>query len=122
MAGIIFFNTENMDKTRNFYIEIMGMKVWLEQKDCIILRHDNMLIGFCKGTRPFRESLITFFYTEKKEIDEIYEKLKNSAISGPVFNKDYNIYHFYAKDPEERDIEIQYFCHFIDTEFFKSQF
>ncbi len=122
MAGIVFFKTENMEKIKEFYIQTMEMKIWLEQINCVILRHENMLIGFCRGEKPCGESLITFFYKGRKEIDEIYEKLKKFAVCEPVFNKDYNIYHFYAKDPEKRDIEIQCFCHSIETEFFKSGF
>ncbi|MBN1619941.1 VOC family protein [candidate division WOR-3 bacterium] len=122
MAGIVFFKTENMEKIKEFYIQTMEMEIWLEQKNCVILRHENMLIGFCKGKKPCKESLITFFYKGRNEIDAIHEKLKITAVNEPLFNKDYNIYHFYAKDPEERDIEIQCFCHCVDTEFFKSGF
>ncbi|MBN1150343.1 VOC family protein [candidate division WOR-3 bacterium] len=117
MAGIVFFKTDNMEKTLAFYVDAVGMDVWLEQKNCVILRHENMLLGFCLGEMPRNESLITFFYSNKKKVDEIYEKLKNSAQNQPKYNKDYDIYHFYAEDPQGRVVEFQFFCSEIQDNF-----
>ncbi|MFX0170678.1 MAG: hypothetical protein ACFE9L_02030 [Candidatus Hodarchaeota archaeon] len=47
-------------------------------------------------------------------MDEIYERFGDHAITAPIENEKYNIYQFYAKDPEERDLEFQAFLHQID--------
>lgn len=111
MAGIVFFKSDDLGKELDFYVNIFEMEVWLEQKNCVILRHENMLLGFCLGEMPQqKDSLITFFYSEKEKVDEMYARLKTSAQNVPKYNKDYNIYHFYAKDLQGRQVEFQYFC------------
>ncbi|MHA1616793.1 MAG: nitroreductase family protein [Candidatus Njordarchaeales archaeon] len=114
MAGIIFFRTKNLSEIKNFYLNKIGMSVWLEQKDCTILRHGNLLLGFCEREEADTSGIITFFYREKSLVDEMYKKLKEIAITEPKINEKYRIYHFFAKDPEGRTIEFQTFLH--DTE------
>jgi hypothetical protein len=33
---------------REFYQNKVGCEVWLQQEDCIIMRHGNFLFGFCQ--------------------------------------------------------------------------
>ncbi len=47
MAGIVFFKTKNLALIRNFYLSNIGMELWLDQKDCVIMQHGNLLLGFC---------------------------------------------------------------------------
>jgi hypothetical protein len=47
MAGIVFLKTNNLEKIVEFYKSI-GSQIWLDQGECIILRHDNFLFGFCE--------------------------------------------------------------------------
>jgi hypothetical protein len=44
MAGIIFFRTKVLDTLKKYYIREIGMDLWLEQADCIILQHGNMFV------------------------------------------------------------------------------
>ena len=53
--------------------------------------------------------MLTFFYESRAEVDQMYGKLKAISISEPVNNDKYNIYQFFARDPEGRTIECQYF-------------
>ena len=53
--------------------------------------------------------MITFFYETKQEVDEMYSKFTSIAKDKPKMNQKYRIYHFFAKDPEERIIEFQWF-------------
>jgi len=64
-----------------------------------------------------KDGLITFFFKSKADVDTAYEELKDIAVSPPKENKKYAIYHFYAKDPEGRSIEFQYFMHPVDWDF-----
>ncbi|MHA2174746.1 MAG: VOC family protein, partial [Candidatus Hodarchaeales archaeon] len=84
------------------------------QTDCIIFKHDNFLFGFCSRNEVSSGWLMTFFYESKEKVDQIYQILKDYAIEKPILNKKYNIYHFFAKDPEGRDLEFQVFLHDLD--------
>ncbi|MEX2721873.1 MAG: VOC family protein [Candidatus Wukongarchaeota archaeon] len=87
------------------------MSIWLEQKDCTILKHGNLLLGFCQRDTPDTEGMITFFYPTREEVDTIYEKFKERSNEPPKENPRYQIYHSFAKDPEDRTLEFQHFMH-----------
>jgi hypothetical protein len=122
MAGIIFFRSKRYELILDFYQNTLGMILWLQQKSCTVLQHDNLLLGFCRCQTPddaIREetaealsgSTITFFYPRSEQVDEMYALLQSIAVSAPKLNPEYQIYHFYACDPEGRSIEFQTFLH-----------
>jgi len=49
MSGILFLATQNLDQIRKFYQAKIGMSLWLDQGDCAILKHGNLMLGFCQG-------------------------------------------------------------------------
>lgn len=108
-GGIIFIRTANLDTLKDFYINRVGCTLWLDQGGCSIFQHGNLLLGFCQAEEPELEGVYTFFYTDKRQVDAMYEKFRDSADGLPRDNHKYRIYHFYAKDPEGRSIEFQYF-------------
>lgn len=110
MSGIIFFRTKDLMKIKEFYLSI-GATMWLEQGDCVILKHSNLLLGFCKSEACEKNGVITFFYRTKEEVDLAYSELREIALATPKENEKYRIYHFFAKDPENRTIEFQCFLH-----------
>ena len=109
MSGLIFLKCKDLAIMKKFYMNIVEMKVWLEQPQICILRHDNFLIGFHEAGEIDDGCLLTFYYDTNEEVDEMYLKLKETASFSPRVNKKYNIYHFFAKDPEGRNIEFQRF-------------
>ncbi len=109
MSGLIFFRTQKLEEITLFYQEKAGMSVWLEQNGCRILKHGNLLLGFCEREEAEIEGIITFFYDTRAEVDAIYEKFSDKAESMPRYNPDYDIYHFFSRDPEGRVIEFQKF-------------
>jgi catechol 2,3-dioxygenase-like lactoylglutathione lyase family enzyme len=111
MAGIIFLRTARFEEVRAFYTETIGMSVWLEQPDVAILRHGNMLIGFHRQPEADLDGLITFFYETRDEVDQMHARLRGVAAGAPKENPKYQIYHFFARDPEGRKIEFQQFLH-----------
>lgn len=115
MAGIVFLKTSDIDSVKEFYMNKIGMKLWLDQDACIILRSGNLILGFCKGKEPQTEGVITFFYESREGVDNMYELLGGE--NEPRENEEFRIYHFYAKDPEGRDVEFQTFLHPIDYKF-----
>ena len=118
-GGIVFFNTTRLEEIKEFYIDQLGCKLWIDQGNCAILRYGNLLVGFCAGKKSEPEAVITFFFESREGVDRQYQKFKSIAIAPPKENKKYRIYHFYARDPEGRSIEFQYFMHPIDWNFGK---
>jgi len=114
MAGIVFFKTQQIHGLEKFYTQELGMKVWLRQEDCIVLRHENLLLGFCTRPEVERSGTVTLFYRTKEEVDTMYEKLKDNTTAPPVINDKYNIYQFFCCDPENRILEFQCFLHPVD--------
>jgi predicted lactoylglutathione lyase len=113
MRGIVFFRTKKLKVLRKFYTSELGMEVWLEQKDCTILRYGNLLVGFCQRETYEIEGMITFVYDSKSEVDTVYNRIKDQAIDSPRENTKYKIYQFLAKDPEGRTLEFQCFLHSV---------
>jgi len=109
MSGIIFFKTKIIEEITQFYIREIGCVLWMDQGDCVILQHDNFLIGFCQRDSMDTQGMITFYYDNKESVDEMYEKFIHSADAPPRDNPKYPIYHFFSHDPEGRIVEFQYF-------------
>lgn len=114
MSGIVFFGTEALESVVEFYVEEVGAERWLEQPDCTILRCDNMLVGFCDRETAETDGTITFVFDSKAGVDEAYERLADRAREEPVENERYEIYQFFAADPEGRTVEFQTFLHETD--------
>ncbi|MGD2246953.1 MAG: nitroreductase family protein [Candidatus Methanofastidiosia archaeon] len=115
MSGILFFQTADMASVQKFYTEKVGAQIWLKQKGCIILKHGNLLFGFCQqDTSEPANVILTFFYPDKQSVNTQYQILKNRAESPPQESEQYRIYHFFATDPEGRAIEFQCFLHHLN--------
>lgn len=123
MSGIIFLGTNDLDGIRDYYINQVGMELWLEQADCIILRHGNLLLGFCQRGEVQKGGIITIFYPNAEDVDQRYEELRSGSDTGPGANQQdppkrnpkYDIYHFFTQDPEGRTVEFQAFLHRTPT-------
>ena len=114
MAGIIFFRTTMLQDIVNFYVNEIGLHIWLEQVECVILNHGNLLLGFCERETPETEGMITLFYPTKEDVDMMYDQLKHISTSEPTENDRYEIYQFFGEDPEGRTLEFQAFLHPIE--------
>jgi nitroreductase len=113
MSGIVFYKTQKLAELRDFYVNQVECDLWLEQEDCIILRHGNLLFGLCERDEPHAEKqgLLTFFYGRKDDVDRAYERFRTVAASPPSLSDKYRVYQFFAHDPEGRMLEFQYFDH-----------
>ena len=110
-GGIVFLRTCQPETIREFYTRKVGCELWLDQGGCFILQHGNLLLGFCQSDEADTAGVYTFFYTEREEVDKMYNSLQEIADGPPRDNPRYRIYHFYARDPEGRSIEFQWFNH-----------
>ena len=100
MSGIVFFRARRLQDLRRFYLEEVGCELWLEQADCLIFRHGNLLVGFCDRDSAELQGMITFVYETRGEVDQMFERLRAAATTEPDYSPKYRIYHFFAKDPE----------------------
>jgi len=111
MNGIIFFFFFKLAEVIAFYTRTLGMAIWLEQADCVILQKGNLLLGFCQRDTIDARGIITIFTETRDEVDQLYGRLLDRSEKKPVFNDTYRIYQFFARDPEGRAVEIRWFNH-----------
>lgn len=110
MSGIVFLKSKQLQVLKEFYLDRIGCQLWLAQADCLIFRHGNFLFGFCERDTVDASLMLTFFYESKEEVDRMYSRLKAISTTSPQMNPKYNIYQFFATDPEGRILEFQYFA------------
>jgi len=110
-GGIVFLRAAQLEATKLFYLDRVGMTVWVEQPDITILRFANLLVGFHQQPEPDTDVVLTFFYDTCEEVDAMYAQFSERATTQPQENAKYRIYNFFAKDPEGRTIEFQTFLH-----------
>jgi nitroreductase/predicted lactoylglutathione lyase len=109
MSGIVFFHTLMLDKLKEFYLNRLGCRIWLAQEDCIIFKYGNFLFGFCQREKAQIDGLLTFVFESREEVDAAFIKYSEISTTKPEFSAKYQIYNFFAKDPEGRRLEFQYF-------------
>jgi predicted lactoylglutathione lyase len=111
MTGIVFYRTEQLDAVVDFYETAVGMDSWVEQPDCMILERDGFKLGFCAREETDDGSIVTFVSETREGVDEMYNRLQDQAHDEPAENETYEIYHFFATDPDGRTVECQTFLH-----------
>ncbi|MFD1515444.1 VOC family protein [Halomarina rubra] len=113
--GLVFFRTAALDDVVSFYTDTVGARVWHEQPDCTILEHGAFRVGFCAAEEaPETEGVLTFVYPNRAGVDAAHERLVDHGVDtdgDPRFNERYDIYQFFATDPEGRTVEFQTFEH-----------
>jgi catechol-2,3-dioxygenase len=119
-GGLVFVKTKDLPKIVKFYQDSIDMKVWLEQPNITILSHGNMLIGFhqqpADEVTSTQEIMYTFVYPSRSEVDAMYARFRGTTADGPPReNAKYQIYQFFAADPEGRKLEFQAFLHPLKT-------
>ena len=115
-GGLTFLKTRDRQEIVDFYTSKIGMTVWLEQPNITILAFGNLLIGWNQLPEETKEpdlaGMYTFVYPSKEEVDQMYSIFKDTSADGPPrYNPRYQIYQFFAKDPEGRALEFQAFLH-----------
>jgi catechol 2,3-dioxygenase-like lactoylglutathione lyase family enzyme len=114
MIDIIhFYKVDDLKKTREFYQDVLGCSLYKDQGSCLIYDVKGLgKIGFCTHhpTQKNDATCITFVYETKEEVDAMYALLKNyTALEHPHENTQFQIYQFFAKDPNGLTLEFQVF-------------
>jgi hypothetical protein len=108
-GGIVFFRTENREPVVEWYTETVGADVWLEQSGCTILSFGGFRFGFCDGEETEDSGILTFVYDDEAAVDAMHEHVGEAADEEPHVNERYDIYQFFASDPDGRTAEFQTF-------------
>ncbi|WP_257300000.1 VOC family protein [Haloarchaeobius sp. FL176] len=111
MSGLVFFGSKSYEETAAFYVEEVGADVWLEQSACTILQYDNLLFGFCEAAETETEGVLTFVTEDRDGVDAFYDRFADRARDEPSVNEAFDIYNFFATDPDGRTMEFQTFLH-----------
>ncbi len=110
---IVFLGTNDLEITHTFYHDILGLPLYKDQGLCRIYDiPSGGRIGFCQhmDVSISGKSPIITILTEN--VDEVYKKLLQKGVKiekEPVVNHKFNIYHFFAIDPNGYHVEIQKF-------------
>ncbi len=111
MSGIVFFRTQNHDAVVEFYRDRLDATRWLDQPGCTILEHGDFRFGFCDRDQTETCGILTFYYDDRAAVDAVHETLADVARGPPAYNERYDIYQFFADDPDGRTVEVQTFEH-----------
>ena len=110
---ITFIYVRNLEVSARFYGGTLGLELFLDQGSCQIFRAAGRgLLGICarQGKEPQTGSVILTLVTT--EVAAWYHYLEEEGVKlpePPVHNPDYQIEHFFIRDPDGYLVEIQRF-------------
>ncbi len=110
---ITFLYTRNLSATAQFYEQVLGLELALDQGDCRIYRvTPHACLGFCQRLNAPDQPTGVIITLITAQVDEWYQHLSRQGIAfekPPTLNLGYNIYHCFLRDPNGYLIEIQEF-------------
>jgi len=110
---ITFLHSQNIQATRQFYNEVLGLPVVRDQGSCLIFGvTESAFLGFCEHITPIKTGRRVILTLVTENVDEWYTALKDreiNMISEPKSNPQFQIYHFFLNDPDGYWVEIQRF-------------
>ena len=111
-AQIIFLGTHDLDKTSEFYEQILGLRLTVDQGSCRIYQvAHGAVLGFCARNRVRTDNdVVISLVTE--DVHGLYEELKLQGVQieqEPVYSPEFKIYHCFFRDPNGYRLEAQCF-------------
>jgi hypothetical protein len=92
-----------------WYTDTVGADRWLEQPGCTILSAEEFRFGFCDGEKTEDDGILTFVYDDRPGVDAMHDRVAAAADEEPHYNERYEVYQFFATDPDGRTAEFQTF-------------
>jgi len=112
-SGITFLPVRDLDATRDFYVQKLGLREVLDQGVCAIFEvRPGCYWGFCSHIEPMADPNRVILTLVTDFVDDVYEEFLRKDINTdgkPRLNERFQIYHFFATDPDEYRIEVQQF-------------
>jgi catechol 2,3-dioxygenase-like lactoylglutathione lyase family enzyme len=111
-AQITFLPSGNLSLSREFYTEILGLEITVDQGSCLIFRVTNdAFVAVCqRETVESATGVIVTFVTD--DVDGWCERILEAGgriDAGPEHSDRYGIYHAFLSDPDGNLLEIQTF-------------
>jgi catechol 2,3-dioxygenase-like lactoylglutathione lyase family enzyme len=109
---IAFYPAHDLEATRDFYERDLCLPLVRDQGTCLIFGvATNAYVGFCQSENvPEHPGLIVTLLTQ--DVDGFYHRLRQLGVeteAAPKQNDSYQIYHFFARDPDGYRVEVQRF-------------
>lgn len=112
-GAITFLPTCDLGDTREFYQNALGLELALDQGSCLIFRVvGGGFWGFCQSTIDLASPERTILTLVTNDVDGWHTSLVERGVAvdaPPRVNPQYQIYHFFAADPNGYRIEVQRF-------------
>jgi catechol 2,3-dioxygenase-like lactoylglutathione lyase family enzyme len=111
-AAITFLKTRDLDATTDFYTRILGLRLALDQGACrIFAARQGAYLGFCltDGPTGSGEVILTLVVAD---VDAACAQLEAAGVvieTRPRANPRFQIYQFFARDPNGYLLEFQRF-------------
>jgi len=112
---VSFLYVSDLKVSSAFYETVLGLSLILDQGSCRIYQvSGDGFLGICQcqeGKTPARDGVIFTFVSE--DVDGWFDRLKSRGAeieAPPTLNPDFNIYHFFLRDPDGYLLEVQRFC------------
>ena len=111
--AITFLYTKDLETTADFYENVLGLPLALDQGDCRIYRvSPESFLGFCRREQaPDKPAGIIFTFVTD-DVDGWADKLKEKGVvfeKEPALYEQYGIYNCFFRDPNGYLLEIQRF-------------
>ncbi len=110
---VTFLYTRDLVKTAEFYEEILGLPMVLDQGSCRIYQiNADAFVGFCQRIDAPEQPKGVILTFVSQEVDDWHAYLVERDVvieKPPTFYEEYNIYHCFLRDPNGYLIEIQRF-------------
>ncbi len=111
-AFITFIFVSDLNASRVFYCDALGLELVIDQGDCHIYRvTDTAFLGAC--LRPDRvqdDGMIVTIVTD--DVDAFHQRMVTAGVvveSEPEHSKQYGIHHAFYRDPYYHLVEVQRF-------------
>ncbi|MFO7944929.1 MAG: VOC family protein [Anaerolineales bacterium] len=113
---ITFLYTDDLNQAGDFYGEVLGLELVLDQGMCRIFRtRKGAYLGICqkREKQGVGREVGVIFTLVVEDVDSWYRYLETQAevaLQGePKVNEEYGIYHFFLQDTDGYTLEIQRF-------------
>jgi len=112
-ALIAFYGARDLEATHRFYHKLLGLPLYLDQGLCRLYRvREGAYVGFCTHHPAVPPEISPMITLVTDEVDDVYRRLVEAGAKvedAPKVNPRFNIYHFFARDPDGYRVEVQRF-------------
>ncbi len=109
---IVFFGTEDMEATHQFYNQVLGLPLYKDQGVCRIYQvPGGGGLGFCTHVPVVKGEKTPILTLLTEDVDGLWKRLHDAGMKPqqPKTNDKFRIYHFFVPDPSGYTVEIQRF-------------